>query len=408
MRRAHSKGENIMDIRRHKTALAVAAAIAATSLTLPRASFSAAPPAAAKADAKAKPVDKKTKAMADDIIKDFKERLKHRFAPVVKKVTVGSAKAGQPISITVQAAYDDSRAIDKINEVRVYYSADGGKKWEKPVKLSKSGADWKGAIPAQQKGNLNYYISIKDSQGNVTSELPCKVTSWPPVDDGCMVRGAVDRDPVDDKPNIIENDLDVWEFKIGMDDNYIYLRQSVQGAIRKGTLSPSHINIYAAFVLDLWALKQADDVMGLLGGGGADADQKDKAKKLEQKFKGKENMLWFLIYSPLLKSMWPDAKDCFAPRQPKPQAGKKKGEAAMAMPVPDNKNLTCSAKGPDLFLRLNKAPLSDTMKKEFIAIGAFTLPMTEPFPMGLMTGFKKGDMLNITRAVWNPRTLKVN
>lgn len=330
---------------------------------------------------------------AQDFLKSMQEVLKHRFTPVIKKVTVGAAKAGSPISVSVQAGYDDKRAIDKISEVRVYYSANGGKQWAAPVKLSLSGAEWKGAIPAQKaKGTLTYYIWIKDNRGNVAAELPCKVSTWPPSNDACMVKGAVDPEPVDDPVSAIENNLDIWDVKVGMDDKYVYIQQSVEGNINKGTLSPTHINFYISLAADANTLKELDDLMSLFA-------NPEAAKK---KFKGKENTIWAMIYSPLAKNVQPNMKECFTPRMDKMAAAGDKNKSQPQMPEMDSTNVSCSAKGPSLFFRLNKGVLPAAMKSSLVVLGGWTLSFAGE------QNIKMGDMANFTRLIYNPRTLKIN
>jgi len=109
------------------------------------------------------------------------DKLKHRFTPAIKSVDIGPAAVGKPVKVTIHAAYDDKRAIDKLVEASVYYSLDSGKTFIGPVILKAAGAGaWSGNIPGIKKaGKALLYPRVKDSYGNVAVSLPCKVASWP-------------------------------------------------------------------------------------------------------------------------------------------------------------------------------------------------------------------------------------
>jgi hypothetical protein len=341
----------------------------------------------AAAPQKPKPNDKVQK----DVLARMTDILNHRFTPLVKNVKVGAAKAGQPISITVDAGFDDNRAVDKISSVKVFYSGNNGQTWARPVALAKSGNSWTGSIPKQAKGTLLYYVWAQDSSGNVSAELPCKVTTWPPSSDKCMVSGAVDPAPVDDPTSSIENNLDVWGFKVGMDDNYIYMQLTVEGSISKGTTNPPHINGYATALFDLTLAKEFDvsTMTSMMG-------NPDMAKK---KFKGKENMMQTILYSPLGRGMAGANKDCFVPKFKVDDKNPPKMDTSL---------VDCSAKGPDLFLRFSKKSLPASMKNQLASLGGLLITILSTDPKNMSGGFKFGDILRLTRVKWNPRTIKVN
>lgn len=327
-----------------------------------------------------------------DVLARANDLLKHRFTPLTKSVKVGAAKVGQPITITVDAGYDDKRAIDKIKEVKVFYSNNNGKTWARPVMLAKSGATWTGSIPKQTaKGTLLYYVWIRDTRGNVSAELPCKVTTWPPSSDKCMVKGAADPDPVDDPTSLIENNMDVWDFKVGMDDNYIYLQETVEGSVSKGTSNPPHINAYNMMLFDLKLAKEIDDISALMG-------NPELAKK---KFKGQENLMKFISFTPLGRGFAGANKDCFVPQF---SLSDNKGQA----PKMDTSSVDCKASGPDLFIRYSRKSLAASMKNDLAVLGGMLITITSTDPKNMAGGFKIGDILNLTHVKWSPRTIKVN
>jgi len=89
------------------------------------------------------------------------DALKHRFVPVVMSLKTGPALKGKPVTVTVQAGYDDKRAIDKVTEVSIFYSVDGGKNFNGPVALKKANAKtFSGQIPAIGKAGKVVLIRV--------------------------------------------------------------------------------------------------------------------------------------------------------------------------------------------------------------------------------------------------------
>ncbi len=331
-----------------------------------------------------------------DLLARAQDMFDHRFTPVIKDVKFGAAVAGKPISVTVTVAYDDKRAKDKVKDVRVYYSTDNGKKWARPVKLKQSGITWKGQIPKQKKGKLLAYAWAQDSRGNVAVELPCKVATWPPASDGCMVKGAADPDPSDDKTSDFSNDLDIWSISVGMDDTYLYVQQTVEGSINKGTVNPTKINTYLSVVLAPSLTKEIDDLTTLMN------MDPETAKK---KFKGKENMVKVMMWSPQGRTFFNVKQDCFVPAAP--QAGGGKEEGKDQMPKMKTDVISCKNKGPDLFFRYKKSDMDKSMNNEVQLLGGIIMQATSTDPKKFMEGLNLGDIANFTRVTWKPRTITV-
>jgi hypothetical protein len=330
----------------------------------------------------------------NNMIAMVNDRLKHRFAPAIKSVDFGPAAVGKPVKVTVKAAYEDKRAIDKIVAAEVYYSIDDGKTFIGPVKLNAAGAGtFSGSIPGIKKaGKALVYPRVKDSFGNVAVDLPCKVSSWPPLGDGCMAGGAVDQEPVDDPIAKIENNFDIWDLRVGMDDKYFYINQNVEGKIDKGRMNPPHINMYMSMVVDTKELNEFNDATMLMN-----PDQKTK-----DKYKSKAGLALPVIYAPLAssamggmmaaqedqkkkegaeagkpgeKSEAPGAETDQKTAQPQKPAQPTKipscfvprlssGKAEM-----DAKIVTCKADGPDLFIRLDRSIMPAGMKDSFSLLG---------------------------------------
>ncbi len=310
-------------------------------------------PAAGAPGAKGKPAI--TPEQQKNIINMVNEKLKHRFTPVIKSFDIGPAKVGKPVKVTISAAYEDKRAIDKITEASVFYSINDGKNFIGPVKLAPAGAGkWSGNIPAIKKaGTVIAYPRVKDSFGNVAVHLPCNVGTWPPFGDGCMVSGAADPEPVDDPAAKVENNFDIWDLRVGLDGKYLYIDQNVEGDIDKGTMNPPHINAYIAMVVDSKTLNDFDDAGVLM-----QPDAKDK-------FKDKANMAFTIMYAPLAKAAaGSDAKmqipSCAVPREV---------DGKMQL---DGKSVTCKPDGSDLYFRLDRSILPPSMKDSFIVLGSLS------------------------------------
>ncbi|HOX28097.1 MAG TPA: hypothetical protein PLQ76_02965 [bacterium] len=290
--------------------------------------------------------------------------LKHRFTPVIKSVSFGPAIAGKPVKVTLSAAYDDKKAIDKIKQAAVYYSTDGGSSFNGPVMLKQSGAAWSGNIPAiKKKGKVIVMPWVKDSYGNVSVNLTCNVKSWPPVDDGCMAPAAVDKAPEDDPSSSVEDEFDIWEIKVGMDSQYLYLTQSVEGDISKGTMNPPHINAYIALAVETPELYKMSDITMMM------------SPDAKEKYKGKENAAMIVFYAPLAKAAASSAASA---------SSQKGGSGGGGMKIPtcgvprmaggkaeiNSKDVTCKADGSELYIRIDKKLLTDSMKKGFTLLGA--------------------------------------
>ena len=393
------------------------------------------------AEAKASMTDAQ-KAQADNLFGMFQEKLKHRFAPVIRNVAIGPARVGQPVSVTVRAGYETQSPIDRIVKAAVFYRLGTSGRLYGPVVLKSAGGDsYKGNIPPISKpGRLIVIPWVKDSYGNVGVDIPCAVSSWPPFEDPCMAPGAVDPDPVDDPAALIEDDYDIWEFQIGMDDKYIYFMTDVEGEISKGTLNPSHINAYLSMLTDTQELYGFEDISVLMGGGGGAG---------AEKFKGKEDKFSMIFYAPLATSF--GMKSCFIPKFSEigkagksagdkdaaaGSAGDKPAESAAAQPegntaaqpggegaaagqpgaqggekkepmdlskFMDTVHVKCDVDGSTLFTRLDKSVISQTMWKSLSVVGAINGFIDNPqMPLP-----KLREILPITKANYSPHVVEV-
>lgn len=328
---------------------------------------------------------------AGGLIEMFNEKLKHRYAPVIRSVQIGDAKVGSPISVTVKASYDIDTPVDKIVEAAVFYAVEGkGSLLQGPFPLAKSGDNvFTGNIPALKKSGKIYVIPwVRDSYGNVGVEMGCNVSSWPPFEDPCMVPGAVDPAPVDDPAALIEDDYDVWEFQVGMDDKYVYFMVDVEGLIAKGTMNPPHINMYLSMLVDTQALYEIEDIMVFMS---PDAGEK---------FKDKADKAAMIIYAPLAPSIDSRIKACFIPR---PAAEGEKGGGGFGDANLDSEHVSCMDDGSTLFTRIDKSILSKDMLESFSAMGSLNGFVDNPqVPLPTLR-----EILPVTKTAWNPHAVTV-
>lgn len=327
---------------------------------------------------------------AGGLIEMFNEKLKHRYAPVIRSVQVGDAKSGSPISVTVKASYDTETPVDRITEAAVFYVMEGkNNRLQGPFALASSGDNtFSGSIPAVEKSGKMYVIPwVRDSYGNVGVEMGCNVSSWPPFEDPCMVPGAVDAAPVDDPAALIEDDYDVWEFQVGMDDKYVYFMVDVEGLISKGTLNPPHINMYLSMLVDTQALYEIEDIMVFMSPDAA------------EKYKDKADKAAMIIYAPLAPSIDSKIKECFIPR-----AGDGKGGGGgFGGANLDSDNVSCKDDGSTLFTRVDKSILSKSMLESFSAMGSLNGFVDNPqVPLPTLR-----EILPVTKAAWNPHVVTV-
>lgn len=330
------------------------------------------------------------KKQAGGLIEMFNEKLKHRYAPVIRSVQIGDAKVGSPISVTVNASYDTDAPVDEIVEAAVFYATEEkGEMLQGPFKLEKSGDNtFSGNIPALEKSGKIYVIPwVRDSYGNVGVEMSCNVSSWPPFEDPCMVPGAVDPAPVDDPAALIEDDYDVWEFQVGVDEKYIYFMVDVEGLISKGTMNPPHINMYLAMLVDTQALYEIEDIMVFMSPDAA------------EKFKDKADKAAMIIYAPLAPSIDSRIKACFIPR-----AGDGKGGGGgFGGANLDSDNVSCKDDGSTLFTRIDKSILNKDMLNSFSAMGSLNGFVDNPqVPLPTLR-----EILPVTMTAWNPHVVNV-
>jgi hypothetical protein len=162
-------------------------------------------------------------------------------------------RAGEPVIVTAEIYNDQNKINDKTIEAYMFYSVDESETWETVEMEDMGGASqWRAELPPFEKGAEVWYgFRAGDATGNVFTETPCYVTSWPPENDTCMFDFSVDEPPVDDPERLVPDDFDIVSIKGGMDEDNLYVEFTVQGNIEPGSVSPAYLHLYGIAVANL-------------------------------------------------------------------------------------------------------------------------------------------------------------
>lgn len=191
--------------------------------------------------------------------------------PIIEKVEAVKAEAGSDIEVEATVYSDEELTDDVVTDVTLHYSTDGGESWETVAMEPKNPEaetpkDWVGKIPAQESGTtVKFYVSAKDTSGNVATEVPGKVSSWPPSgqEEEAKFLPVGLEDEECSKMNVA--DMDILGLSFGYDDEKIYGKIKIRGKFSGGTTSPPHINAYITGVLP--PEQGIMDLIGMFAGG---------------------------------------------------------------------------------------------------------------------------------------------
>lgn len=200
--------------------------------------------------------------------------------PLIEKVEAGEAKADAEIPVEAVIHNDEELTDDVVTAATLHYSVDEGKTWETVAFEPKdpdaeTPKEWKAAIPAQPAGTkVLFYASAVDTSNNVSTEVPGKVTHWPPTspeDEATMLPAGL---PDENCEKMQEAGLDILQLAYGYDDAKIYGKMKVRGKFEGGTPSPPHINLYFTGILppQLGVMDLVNMFSQGFGGGGANVN----------------------------------------------------------------------------------------------------------------------------------------
>lgn len=303
------------------------------------------------------------------VIKTVSKELRERFPPEISEPS--ARKGGGAYSVKAEIGPGDQKA----GMAGASVCAQDGAAWtcsrlmpdrERPKYFS-------GVAPAGE-GVLS--ARAWDEKGRASVQASCPAMGWPPekllastsclkksgaalekcVQDatpiGCFFPLATEELPVDDKPGSAGDDLDMIESYFGYDDKYLYGIITVQKAVSPGSLTPPTMHHYGFTIMDPRQIVPASDEAVPQGG-------------------------IFARYTPLGL----ENKDFITP-------------CAVDMDMipgrdrySDTANISCSSKGPFLFMKIDRAAFGFMNSRELVVI-AHT---------GILSGLDKKNFSYINR-----------
>lgn len=174
------------------------------------------------------------------------------YPPWVYGVTLdpNPPAAGKPLTITAEIHNDRNITDDETMAVTLFYSTDGGETWTyADMNQASALSHWSVTLdgfPADTE--VFYGFRAEDTTGNIYTDTPCYVTSWPPGDDTCMFDVSNDDPPIDDADQVIPPDFDFQSLRAGIDRDHLYVELKVEGKITDGTVSPVFLTLYGIVV----------------------------------------------------------------------------------------------------------------------------------------------------------------
>ena len=237
--------------------------------------------------------------LSRDTLEDIEDIIEHRAMPIVKDVVIEpeAPEADEPVTVSAVVVTPPEMSGDKISDVYLDYSIDGGEEWNRVI-MDQDGEDvrmWSGTIPGQPSGTdviygiqaLNYMdeLSVEAvcrtgddifAESGVSSE-ECEGEKNPELCEalrphGCMFPMSVSAEEFklyEDDISDIPEDMNIRSTRIGYDDENIYIELSVEGEVSPGQMSPTDIHIYVAAWLNPDKKKRGADLDSILEQGAA-------------------------------------------------------------------------------------------------------------------------------------------
>ncbi len=268
--------------------------------------------------------------------------------PIIQSVTQSPEEPKNGDEVTVTAAVDrvhfGDADYETVDSVKLYYTFDG-EKWEE-VAMDQDGADktlWTGRIPAASEcAEVDYYISARDTAGNIAMELPdwASTPGWEPPAAGAAPAAQphdfllklydhVNGERPEGAPAEIPSYMDITSVRFGYDADNFYFRVEFVDPMQQGTISPVDANLYILAVINRSLNFLLDPkVAETIKGGMKDFNMDDP------QFKEMAKSLWVWYYAPLVD---------IAP--PLPGIGKIPGIGMVHIKPPDIKRPIFETKG---------------------------------------------------------------
>jgi len=168
--------------------------------------------------------------------------------PEVRSVRLAPAAPapGATATVTAEIGSDENLSADETVRAWVIFSADDGLTRETLDMVPREDRrTWRATLPPFGKGTeVLYALRAEDTLGNIYSEIPCMVATWPPDGETCLVDLAIDK-PADDDGALVPDGLDIVRFRGGADGRYLYLELETQGAIPSAAAARQTPLVYA-------------------------------------------------------------------------------------------------------------------------------------------------------------------
>lgn len=213
-------------------------------------------------------------ALPGDLQEKIELMLATRYPPELKSISISpeAPAAGEAVTVTAKIYNDSAVTDDEISSVNIMYSTDEGATWQEVEGSSDDDKTWTAEIPAQDSGvKVIYAIKAIDSSTNYFVDIPCKTPEFPAegyldaacvssedpttacataLPAGCMVPLSRDDDPLNDEEDAIPSNADFMDYKVGFNDDEIFIDLVTEDKATKGTTSPMDIRANAVALIN--------------------------------------------------------------------------------------------------------------------------------------------------------------
>ncbi len=287
--------------------------------------------------------------------------------PIIQSVTQSpeEPKNGEAVTVTavVERVHFGDSDYETVETVKLFYTFDG-EKWDE-VEMEQNGEDkteWTGEIPAATDcAQVDYYISARDSAGNMAMELPewASTPGWeppaagaapdkPPHDYLFKMYDHVNGERPEGAPKDVPSYMDISSVRFGYDASSFYFRLQFGDPMQQGTISPVDINLYILGIINRSLNFLLDPSVAEAMKSGMKSFNMD-----DPRFKEMARSLWIWYYSPLIDIV-----------PPLPSIGKIPGIGLAHVKPPDIKRPIFETKG--FSYKVHEQFLDLTLDRTFI------------------------------------------
>ncbi|MFC1474995.1 hypothetical protein ACFLQK_03010, partial [bacterium] len=222
------------------------------------------------------------------------ELLATRFPPEMHDWSIDPEEPaeGDVVTINVEIYNPADLTDDETTEVYVLFSVDFGESWDYIEMETDDDKNWTGELGEFESGDeVIFAIRAVDTSSNVFTTVPCMATMDYEMDPeflidgdcvhsgdmescedfmprGCLMRMAVDDDPLDDDEENIQAYGDYVDYRIGYNEDYTFMDLVVEGEVDGGTMTPTDIHLYAGLIINPDEIGGDSSIEALLTAGG--------------------------------------------------------------------------------------------------------------------------------------------